>query len=123
MDAPDAVFTLVTSGINNGAAWSERYWNSEDVPHGFLLRHGHFTSTSTCPARLKPHPLGIDDLGRIVGFYRGSDEIFRGFMLDALSYRDIEFPDAAATGASGINTRTWIVGGYIDTNEVTTGSS
>jgi uncharacterized membrane protein len=60
---------------------------------------------------------GLDDAGRIAGFYVGADDRFHGFLRDARGYRDIDVPGAEATGAFGISV-TRIVGGYIDLNGV-----
>ena len=60
--------------------------------------------------------VGIDDLGRIVGFYDGSDGVHHGYIFDSGAFRDVDFPGAFATGAQDINDLKRIVGGYIEAN-------
>ena len=94
IDVPDATGDSAF-GINNRGDVVGRYIDGEDVVHGFLLRHGRFTTIDP-PGSVFTVARGIDDLGRIVGFYAGSDDVFRGFILDSSGYRDIDFPDADA---------------------------
>ena len=116
IDAPGAPVLTLATGINNRGDVVGHYLDDE-AGHGFLIRQGHFT-TIDVPGSPNTFPQDIDERGRIVGFYEGSDGVFRGFMLDSLGFQDIEFPDATGRGAFRINNRTWIVGGYLDTNDV-----
>ena len=118
IDVPGAAEgSTAAFGINNRGDVVGRYVDSEDVVHGFLLRHGRFT-TIDVPGSVLTVARGIDDLGRIVGFYAGSDDAFRGFILDSRGYRDIDFPGSDSTAAFDINALKRIVGGYIDTNGI-----
>ena len=57
-----------------------------------------------------------DDLGRIVGFYDGTDGVHHGYIFDSGVFRDVDFPGAFATGAQDINDLERIAGGYVDAN-------
>jgi uncharacterized membrane protein len=116
IDHPDGVGPTAAFGINNRGDVAGR-WIGEDTLHGYLLRHGRFTTIEPPDSQFTA-ARGIDDAGRIVGFYVNSNDLFvRGFLLDARGYRNIEFPGADVTGAFGISV-TRIVGGYIDLNAV-----
>ena len=81
--------------------------------HGYLLRRGRFTTIDPPDSGLTS-ARGIDDAGRIVGFYLGGDDGgVHGFLLDVHGYRNLDFPGAADTEAFGISV-TRIVGGYTD---------
>ena len=100
-----------------GATWSDATPTAQTLLHGFLLRHGRFTTIDP-PGSVLTVAGDIDDLGRIVGFYLGSDDVSRGFILDARGFQDIEYPDAVVTGVFDINALKRIVGGYHDTSGV-----
>ena len=119
IDVPGAAEgTTAAFGINNRGDVVGRYVDeAADRSYGFLLRHGRFTTIDP-PGSVLTTARGIDDLGRIVGFYAGSDDVFHGFILDSSGYRDVDFPDAGSTAAFDINALKQIVGGYIDTSGI-----
>jgi hypothetical protein len=79
--------------------------------HGYLLRRGRFTTIDP-PGSGLTSARGIDDAGRIVGFYQGGDDGgVHGFLLDGRGYRNLDVPGADVTVAMGINV-TRIVGGW-----------
>jgi probable HAF family extracellular repeat protein len=88
--------------------------------HGYLLRRGRFTTIDP-PGSGLTSARGIDDAGRIVGFYQGGDEGgVHGFLLDGRGYRNVDVPGADVTIAMGISV-TRIVGGSIDSNGISHG--
>jgi len=110
IDHPDAAGPTAAFGINNRGDVAGRYVG-EDTLHGYLLRRGSFTSVEPPDSQFTV-ARGIDDAGRIVGFYVNSnDQVVHGFLRDARGYRDIDFPGADGTGAFGISV-TRIVGGH-----------
>ena len=69
----------------------------------------------------EPPPSASTISGGIVGFYDGSDGVHHGYIFDSGVFRDVDFPDAFATGAQGINDLKRIVGGYVEANGVSHG--
>ena len=109
VDAPEALGPTAAFGINNRG----------DVV-GYLLRRGRFTTIDPPDSGLTS-ARGIDDAGRIVGFYVGGENGgVHGFLRDGRGYRDIDFPGVDVTIAMG-NSVTWIVGGYVDLNGISHG--
>jgi uncharacterized membrane protein len=116
IDHPEAAGPSAAFGINNRGDVAGRYVGA-DTLHGYLLRRGRFTTIEPPDSQFTV-ARGIDDAGRIVGFYVNSNDlVVRGFLLDSRGYRNIEFPGADVTGAFGISV-TQIVGGYIDLGSV-----
>jgi len=114
IDHPDAVGPTAAFGINNRGDVAGRLVG-DDTLHGYLLRRSHFTNVDPPDSQFTV-ARGIDDAGRIVGFYVSSiDQVVHGFLRDARGYRDIDFPGADATGAFGVSV-TRVVGGYGDSN-------
>ena len=68
------------------------------------------------PAGSATQPLGINDLGHIVGYYiDSSTNNYRGFLYSGGTFTPIDDPSATSgTYAQGINNRGHIVGFYID---------
>jgi len=88
--------------------------------HGYLLRRGRLTTIDP-PNSILTSARGIDDAGRIVGFYvDGNDGGVHGFLVDGRGYRDLDVPGADVTVTTGISV-TRIVGGYIDPNGISHG--
>jgi len=115
IDFPGATGPTVAFGINNRGDVAGRYILDE-VLHGYLHRRGRFTTIDP-PDSGFTVARGIDDAGRMVGFYVGGDGGVHGFLLDGRGYRDIDYPGALDTGAFGISV-TRIVGGYVDADTI-----
>ena len=116
IDHPDAAGPTAAFGINNRGDVAGRYVGA-DTLHGYLLRRGRFTTIDP-PDSGFTVVRGIDDAGRIVGFYvEGDDGGVHGFLLDGRGYRDIDFPGADGTAAFGISV-TRIVGGYANPDTI-----
>jgi probable HAF family extracellular repeat protein len=112
IDHPDGVGPTAAFGINNRGDVAGR-WIGADTLHGYLLRRGRFTTIDP-PDSTFTVARGIDDAGRIVGFYVDSSGLeARGFLRDARGYRALDFPGATGTAAFGVSV-TRIVGGYSD---------
>jgi uncharacterized membrane protein len=119
IDHPEAAGPTAAFGINNRSDVAGRYVGA-DTLHGYLLRRGHFTTVDP-PDTTFTVARGIDDAGRIVGFYvGGADGGVHGFLLDGRGHRDIDFPGADVTAGFGISV-TRIVGGYIGLDGISRG--
>jgi probable HAF family extracellular repeat protein len=85
--------------------------------HGFLLSGGKYTNIDV-PNAAFAFATGIDDAGRIVGFYADSSG-YHGFLLSGRKYTTLDDPNAdSGTLATGINDRGQIVGWYADASPV-----
>jgi uncharacterized membrane protein len=85
---------------------------------GFLLDHGRYTRFDAPRARGETTPLGINNLGQVVGSYTDTDAdaTYHGFLRDPRGrITTIDIPGARATVASRINDRGQIVGRYYQT--------
>jgi hypothetical protein len=85
---------------------------------GFLLDHGRYARFDAPGARGETTPLGIDNLGHVVGTYTDADAdaTYHGFLRDPHGrITTIDIPGAKATVASRINDRGQIVGRYYQT--------
>jgi uncharacterized membrane protein len=112
IDFPGATNGTLVTSINNRGDVAGFYRDDADVRHGFLLRKGRYTTIDP-PGSEYTAVEGIDDLGRLVGFYCDAVDC-RGFVRDARGFRDIVFPESGGTGAWDINVLGRIVGGYYD---------
>ncbi len=125
IDAPEALGPTAAFGINNRGDVVGRYDlggnpDGHGALYGYLLRRGRFTTIDP-PGSGLTSARGIDDAGRIVGFYVGGENGgVHGFLRDRRGYRDIDFPGADVTIGMG-NSVTRIVGGYIDLNGISHG--
>ena len=137
IDHPDAgPLGTAAIGLNDRGQIVGFYAGADGPNHGFLLdqgrgfrREGVFTTIDHPDAGSVPGTgtaaTGIDDRGRIVGFYLDAGAMGHGFVRDkAWRRRESDFiridhPDAGArpgtgTLALGLNDRGQIVGGYVD---------
>ena len=119
IDHPDAAGPTAAFGINNRGDVAGRYVGA-DTLHGYLRRRGRYTTLDP-PDSSFTVARGIDDSGRIVGFYvDGNDGSVHGFLRDGRGYQNLDVPGADVTVAMGISV-TRIVGGSIDLNGVSHG--
>ena len=97
------------------------YFDTSEVPHGFLLRNGAFTSIDV-PGAVGTRAFGINLVGQIVGGWTDDpdcpDCFVKGFLLTHRGFETLEVPDALETVAWGINTLGQIVGDYFGEDEV-----
>jgi uncharacterized membrane protein len=79
-----------------------------------MFYNGRYSKINV-PSSVWTVPNGIDDLGRVIGWYVARDDSFRGFLLDQGHFQDIGFPGAELEGtvALDIEILGTIVGGYI----------
>ncbi|MEI9972541.1 MAG: Ig-like domain-containing protein [Ignavibacteriota bacterium] len=81
---------------------------------GFLYREGAFSPIEV-PGAAYTSASGIDNAGRIVGFYRlGSNDGFHGFLYAGGSYSTVDAPGALSTQVRATNDRGQIVGTFTD---------
>ncbi|HTR26580.1 MAG TPA: hypothetical protein VMI10_21600 [Terriglobales bacterium] len=59
-------------------------------------------------------PYAMNDKGRVVGYAEFPDGSIKGYLLQGTTFKDIVFPGAPATGATGISPSGTIVGVYCD---------
>ena len=87
-------------------------WYSDGTRlQGFLKRNGTVFALSVPDSNLT-EAVGLNDLGQVVGDYRGQDGVFHGFVYYAGAYRTINVPAEPDTGAAGINNLGQVVGCY-----------
>jgi len=111
IDVPNSCCT-VAQGINNSGQ-IVGYFVGDDLPHGFLLSEGTFTTIDYPNSLLTYGAYGINDAGQIVGtFYDGTGN--HGFLLSAGTFTSIDVPNSLHSGALGINDAGQIVGQFED---------
>jgi uncharacterized membrane protein len=131
IDHPDAASGpgagTVARDINKRGQIVGLYADAEGTIHGFLRdKEGVFAPIDHPDALQEPRTgtavFGINDRGQIVGFYDDDGAVLvRGFLLESHDdpsaegvFTAIDFPGAVVTGASAINNRGEIAGGYSD---------
>jgi probable HAF family extracellular repeat protein len=139
IDHPDAgPLGTAPIGLNDRGQIVGFYADADGGPnHGFLLdkgrgfrREGVFTTIDHPDAGSAPGTgtaaVGIDNRGRIVGFYLDDEPTGHGFVRDNGVLTPIDHPDAGTapgtgTLALGLNDRGQIVGGYLDADGISHG--
>jgi probable HAF family extracellular repeat protein len=105
-------------GVNDSGEIVGAYADSAAVLHGYLLSGGTFTTMNVpFPTATGTSPFGINNAGEIVGYWLDSTT-GHGFLLSSGTYTSFDYPGAAFTIASAINSRGDIVGYYSDTSGV-----
>jgi len=90
------------------------YYDDGLFIHGFIRSHGKLSAFDYLRAS-NTYAFGIDDEGRIVGFYQvGGLSGGHGYELVDGNFTAIDVPDASATYASGINAAGDICGSFLD---------
>ena len=109
---PDAT-AAAAIGINDRTWIVGGYLDTHDVPHGFLLKKGTFSSIDF-PGAEGTRAFGINARGHIVGGWSpdpGCPECFvNAFLLTPRGFINLAFPNALETVAWGINAKGQIVG-------------
>jgi hypothetical protein len=110
-------------GINASGLISGNYGDSNDVTHGFLLNHGHYTTfddpKAGTAAGQGTNAFGLNDWGQVVGLYWDPNSVGHGFLLSHGNYTTLDDPNAALyTAAVSVNNREQIVGYYADSRSV-----
>jgi probable HAF family extracellular repeat protein len=90
------------TGINDAGRIVGIYWDSNNIPHGFLYNAGSYETLTQAT-----FAYGINNQNQIVGWYAGE-----GFLFNGTTYAPINVPSAKGTVASGINDASEIVGDY-----------
>lgn len=135
IDFPGATLTEAWR-INDAGQILGRYQSATDGNyHLFLLSNGVFTTVPDVPGSLETAPAdisfgGLSGAGDIVGDYADQTPVmtnFRfgkangnlhGFLLSGGVYTTIDFPGANATAAWGVNASGFVIGPYLDTNNI-----
>jgi probable HAF family extracellular repeat protein len=87
--------------------------NVSSLSPGFLLDRGRYSTIEAPGATEETAAVGINNRGQIVGTARGGGQPDRGFVRDPRGrYTTIRYPGARSTGASKINDRGQITGGF-----------
>ena len=141
IDHPDAASGPLTGtaavGLNDRGQIVGFYGEADGANHGFLLdqgrgfrREGVFTTIDHPDAGTAPGTgtaaVGINNRGRIVGFYIDAGGMGHGFVREKGVFTPIDHPDAGSgpgtgTLALGLNDRGQIVGAYVDAEGVSHG--
>jgi hypothetical protein len=105
---PGEFINVFAHGINN---FRQIVGTGDDT--GFLYRNGVY-KTIAVPGAFMTQPLGINDLGIVVGWYGGCSPScsIHGFALKQGKYLSFDFPGASETFGLGINNGGMIVGSY-----------
>lgn len=101
------------------ASASANYDNSTQNT-GFVMGRDE-NSTITYPGALWTVAMGINDEGKVVGYYGangviGNQTSVRGFLFSSGKFTPIDYPGALSTQPFGINDKGQVVGQYFDTN-------
>jgi uncharacterized membrane protein len=117
IDDPDAAGFTVVYDINDGGQLAGAY---DIVTHGYFKdTNGNFTTIDHPLAlRVTGEPIGINNLGQIVGAYTTPDELFHGFLRDAGGFTAIDFENALQTYPHKINDNRQVVGYFVDNDGV-----
>ena len=108
-------------GINNQRHACGEYLNGSAVTfHGYILEHPNFIAFDVTDT-LDTIPLGINNVGDVVGTVILSDARQPAFLSLRGSVTTFEVPDATATLAYQLNTSNQIAGYYVDPSGVTHG--
>jgi probable HAF family extracellular repeat protein len=120
LNKPGATHT-VPLGINNGD-WIVGTDVTSGVRHGFLLVGGNYT-TIDYPGKSWNIAYGINDAGKVVGFYSDSGETgpYHGFLYDNGVYTPLDVPGSTSTQIRGINNSGQLSGFYKDAGGLTHG--
>ena len=113
IEVPGVDFLELTSTNDLGHyAGNTRSPDGEKIV-GFTLIDGVF-STYDVPGSLKTVFYGLNNAGQAVGFYRDSDEIDRGVIVQDGELTQFDFPGAAQTEIYGISETGIFAGNIID---------
>jgi probable HAF family extracellular repeat protein len=115
IDAPDATGFTKVYDINDGGQLAGAY---DIVGHGYLKdTRGSFVTIDHPEAvRVTGEPIGINNLGQIVGAYVDANGIFHGFIRDERGFTKIDYPSALETTAEKINDQGQVIGNYWDSD-------
>ena len=102
--------STVPHGINDRGEVVGVFEDAAGRDHGFLRRHGRFTSFEV-PGASFTEPIAINNRGQIVGIYGDGDGAIHGFLRSDGTYTTFDAPGASITIPLGINDRGHVVGG------------
>ncbi len=120
IEVPGVDFLELTSSNDFGHyAGNTRSPDGEKII-GFTLIDGVF-STYDVPGSLKTVFYGLNNAGQAVGFYRDSDEIDHGVIVQDGKLTQFDFPGAAQTEIYGISEMGILAGNIIDASGVVHG--
>ena len=113
IEVPGVDFLELTSTNDLGHyAGNTRSPDGEKIV-GFTLVDGVF-STYDVPGSLKTVFYGLNNAGQAVGFYRDSDEVDHGVIVQDAELTQFDFPGAAQTEIYGISETGILAGNIID---------
>jgi probable HAF family extracellular repeat protein len=101
------------TGINDAGRIVGIYWDSNNVPHGFLYNAGSYETLTHPSAVTGTFAYGINNQDQIVGRY-ATGVSNNGFLFNGTTYAPINVSSANSTVAMGINNASEIVGEYDD---------
>jgi hypothetical protein len=126
VDVPTFAFTQLL-GINGSGTTAAGYWTHDatgatgqiagTVSGGRSFTSPTFTNINKLlPANVNSQATGVNDGGRVVGFYQPTSTTFTGFLDKSGKISSITFPGSVSTQALGVNDPGEIVGDYTLSN-------
>ena len=113
-----AVMTTLTVAQNSSSLSAQ----GRGISNRGLVSHGPqgvsgltFTLIDYPGAIAEQFPFGINDSGKITGYYNLPDGTAKSYLLQGKAFKDVIFPGAAVTLAFGINKSGLVVGTYSPT--------
>lgn len=118
VDRPGTVFNQLL-GINRAgteiAGYSSTDFTGATLQHAFSLAGGVYTDINALlPTNFNSQATGVNDAGKVVGFYQDAAGNFTAFTDTAGMIAHFLFPGSVSTQALGINDIGQIVGDYLD---------
>jgi uncharacterized membrane protein len=125
--SPESDLHTAIAGVNDAGdivgfyqSATRRNTDGRPVVLGFARVRGTLTDVEV-PGSAETYAIGIDERGRIVGWYSLADDDQRlehGFLLDEAGYHSVDAPGAERTWLYRINARGEMVGSYMDASNV-----
>ena len=103
--------TIVT-GVNGGGLVAGRYYDQNEVHHGFYLIAGTYISFDP-PGSVQTDSYGMSPGNTVFGTYLGTDSKNHGFLFDQFfNTTIIDYPGALFTSVSALNSHNQAAGSY-----------
>jgi hypothetical protein len=94
IDPPDSVLTRAFA-INPRGDIVGLYFSADNVTHGFLFSHGHYTTIDGPNFAIRTNAIAINPQGQIVGRYDTPDRVAHGYIYANGVFETVDHPLAA----------------------------